>query len=859
MASIEPTVIDVVVKVSDQLSHRLDGFTAPAPVTHWTPKAAQLLQDLGPDAEKLLDYLKTPDFVTVVVQVQVDPTMTRRAQDQIHQGLRLAGLPEQFLATASEVVAGTLNFACYNVRPQFAEHGGRFNGTNLATAAVSNTFMLSRLTSLTEFHAFATRMIKQVAALHGTIRMPHIGVSRAVPYDRLYVRPDLQLQGELSLGVPGDRTVVLGDPGAGKSTLAAKFAHDIALDGSGRVPFLLMLREFTTSFSEGGHDLLHYLEMLSQAPYNVKPPENAVEYLLRNGRAVLVLDGLDEIVQTEQRRRVVALVEGFAHLYPTVPVLVTARKIGYDRAPLDSELFTTAHILEFTEELVRTYVGNWFVLDDSTSPAEQKQLAASFMEDSEQIPELRSNPLLLTLLCAMYSSDRYLPRNLAQVYERCALMLFEQWDAKRGIDLPLSFEGRLRGAVQHLAWRMFTAPESGKAQSRTRIVRMLTEYLETKLDDHDEAAATAARFLAYCTGRAWILTDVGATRTEPQYGFTHRTFLEYFAAEHLVRTHRTAAELWAVLRPNVEQWDVVAQIALQLYDRNIEGGVDELLLEALDNDGLAFAARSLQYVHPATRTVRAIASAALNRSAEIPVEERIEIRSGANCLDADQPLMSCVERASAANRSAIEQGVAERLQQFVQEGLVTAALMLDTVFDPTIAGPRWQQVRDELIDVNHDELVELWTRSPWAAGDFALNEPGLLTKIVQRSGVLPLYRECLYGTTLFMGAATLLMELGIWRLEAAALQTAMASAPTPWFESTAVRVYLRNEHAHPLPIMLSLPAREMQHPRRRLPPGWLDLDDLTPEVREFLLRWERGEISVLAPSPEPPPPPPAQR
>ena len=211
-------------------------------------------------------------------------------------------------------------------------------------------------------------------------------------------------------GEGGVRVLVLGDPGAGKSTLAAKFAHDIAVDGAGRVPFLLVLREFATSFDEGGRDLLHYLEKLCQAPYNVKPPRDGVEYLLRTGRAVAILDGLDELVQTELRRRVVSLVEGFAHLYPLVPILVTARKIGYEDAPLSTDLFVPCHIVEFSDEQVADYVNRWFELDEATSPVERERLARSFMEDSNQIPELRSNPLLLTLLCAMYSSDRSIAR-----------------------------------------------------------------------------------------------------------------------------------------------------------------------------------------------------------------------------------------------------------------------------------------------------------------------------------------------------------------------------------------------------------------------------------------------------------------
>ncbi len=873
MPSVESTISHIVVEVSRQLAPSLIGD--PEIRCSRSPRAAteQLLHDIGDEAGTLLTYLQSPDFAVLVAQLRVLPAMGQVITAQLRQGLRLAGLSDTSLPRTSDVVQQVLAMACNEAEVLFHRPSARIFQHDVGVSAIGSSRVLGQLESLTEFHNFAARMRSQVVALHNRIRLPHIGVSRAVRYEELYVRPRLQTHPG-PLGAPGDRRVILGDPGAGKSTFAAKFAHDTASDESGRVPFLLVLREFTASFDEGGHDLVHYLENLCRAPYNVKPPQDAVDYLLRSGRAVVVLDGLDEVVRTESRRRVVKLVEGFAHIYPLVPILVTARRIGYDEAPLSNELFTTARIRDFTEPEVRTYVERWFVLDEATSPAERQRLVTSFMEDSSQIPDLRSNPLLLTLLCAMYSSDRYLPRNLAQVYERCALMLFEQWDAKRGIPLPMKFIGRLRGAVQHLAWTMFTAPESGKAQSRTKIVRTLTTYLEGMIDDHDESAATAEQFLEFCTGRAWILTDVGATNFEPQFGFTHRTFLEYFAAEHLVRIHRTAKDLWAALGRNITQWEVVAQIALQLHDRNVAGGVDELLAEALHHGGLDFAARSLHYMHPSTRTVRAITVAAVHRS--VRVHDRVVIAKR-DLSRTDDALYNCLYSASAANLQVVEKAVADELGLLIEDHLVGAAVVLNSLGRPDQpTGTRWAEIHRALCVQHQDDLTHTWKAAPWGTA-VLFAEPESLEQLVRRFGAACMYVCGTFHRSSHPSAAKSLIhhnDLPFSDSAAAALADTMTELPTPWaaqteFNGSDVILSMCDERTDSLRLMLALPYLELfctyhssnawaptyamlvhgrttEHARPAVLLG-LGQIGLSAKVCAFLSSWVRGEISVTLP------------
>ena len=197
-----------------------------------------------------------------------------------------------------------------------------------------------------------------------------------------------------------------------------------------RVPFLVTLREFAAQDpperSVAGH-IEHQLDTFYQCP----APAGLVDRLLLTGRALVIFDGLDELLDTSRRAEVTTRVERFCTEYPLIPVLVTSRLVGYDQARLDERLFTRYRIGGFTDDLVSDYVVKWFAQEDGID--EPSRWADAFLEESASVPDLRANPLMLALMCILYRGEGSLPRNRAEVYEQCANLLFRKWDARRRI------------------------------------------------------------------------------------------------------------------------------------------------------------------------------------------------------------------------------------------------------------------------------------------------------------------------------------------------------------------------------------------------------------------------------------------
>jgi len=506
---------------------------------------------------------------------------------------------------------------------------------SIAAASSRNTQLLKRSTQIAEYFTFESELRAQIQSLHGTMRIPHAGTTRQVPYDELFIPPRLAFAASGShsprpqgvslerLLQSSTRSIILGDPGGGKSTLTLKLAYDIAsgniTDVTARLPLLVILRDYAQQARGANRiSILEYLHNVSRTPYAVNPPENALEYLLLNGRALVIFDGLDELIDTSLRRDVVQAVEGFAYRYPTTQILVTSRRVGYEEAPLDPDLFPALQLMELTADQVAAYAHKWFGLDEGQSSNDRERLADSFIRDSEFVSDLRMNPLMLSLMCGIYATENYIPRNRPDVYEKCALLLFERWDKQRGIQSPLSFETHVYAAMRSLAFYMYCQEQP--QLRREELVNFIKGYLlEKRFDNADVAEAAAEEFIDFCKGRAWVLTDVG----EEKYGFTHRTFLEYFSASQLVRLHPGADQLFAALRDRLSarEWDVVGQLALQILGRAVEDGADDflhLIVETASSADppikvnlLSFAARALQFIVPRPNVLRAIVTASV--------------------------------------------------------------------------------------------------------------------------------------------------------------------------------------------------------------------------------------------------------
>lgn len=420
------------------------------------------------------------------------------------------------------------------------------------------------------------------------LQLNHVQDDYRFEVDQLYVSRALTLQGTertrssndvLSAENGRPRAVIIGDPGVGKSTLIRHTIYKIASQERAHMaPLLVECREYAGS--SWGTSLIEFICARLAAEQSLQITEDAMLDALSLGSAYVVFDGVDEIIDLSKRREFIRRIESFGRTFPLVPILATSRRVGYNRASFQGDLFQVFELDEFTELQFVEYVDRWF--EATKRDVTERD---SFIRESEAVADIKCNPLMLSLLCTLYRARGHIPRNRRQVYRDCADLLFQRWDAMRHVEQPYDHRHYGERLMQELARFFYKNQSTQGGVEEAQLERLVAHFFEdTASVDPPESMTRARQFLDFCATRAWLLTVKGSsTRGVRLFAFTHRTFMEYLAAEALVRnatnTQQVTEEIVRVFEadPSSVLPDVLVQCVDDKFDRGAESVLRTLL------------------------------------------------------------------------------------------------------------------------------------------------------------------------------------------------------------------------------------------------------------------------------------------
>lgn len=364
------------------------------------------------------------------------------------------------------------------------------------------------------------------------------------------------------------QTAIIGEAGTGKTTLLYWLAVNSAaatFTGSmnrwnNTVPFIIELRRY----SEG---LPAPENFLNKVAFDIadRMPQGWVHYILQSGRAVLLIDGLDEVPET-QRETVYEWLENLYQSFERVRIVFTSRPASYKWGELAKLDFKEYELAPMQPHQIECFINYWHqaVLGDENLSDKEKvdnipKKLLYKIRNNPPLTRLSTNPLLCAMLCALhYDRNMQLPADRGELYEACCSMLLERRDSEREIDAgnypKLSYKQK-RVLLDDLAYWMM------KNQHVSAEKWQVVPRIKQKLNNmHIASDFSEEMIVSFLVERSGIIREPAPGSID----FIHRTFQEYMAA--------SAASLegdWGFLLDRVsdDQWQETIILAVGLTNK----------------------------------------------------------------------------------------------------------------------------------------------------------------------------------------------------------------------------------------------------------------------------------------------------
>ncbi len=343
------------------------------------------------------------------------------------------------------------------------------------------------------------------------------------------------------------KVVLLGAPGSGKTTLMGYFAVMLAqkqpekleLAAEDWLPILIRIRDLTRQPDIG---ILDYARQFAQKTLTVKSlPVGFFEYWLEDGRALILLDGLDEVAEEAKRYDAVRRIENFLGQFDKNRAIITSRPAGYNRDFFRTEEFPHYQLQAFDDAKIEEFINRWYDsrVPDKAEAQRRKDSLNKALSQHDRIKLLARNPLLLTIIALIHRYQALLPKERYKLYDKAVETLITNWDKNKELSNHevLKYLGLddLRRLMESLAYWIHGQGvtgdrEGGTLIDRDELIEQLSKTIKTqKQIELSHARKEAQRFVDFMRDRTGLLNEQG----QDCYAFVHKTFQEYLCAQEI--------------------------------------------------------------------------------------------------------------------------------------------------------------------------------------------------------------------------------------------------------------------------------------------------------------------------------------
>ena len=311
-----------------------------------------------------------------------------------------------------------------------------------------------------------------------------------------------------------EHVLLVGRPGSGKSTALARLllqeAENALSIARAKIPVLVELRYLPSEANESSvcDRIVAFMHKHDPA---LDIDEVGIKQLLRQGRLLLLVDGVNELPSDRGR----VMVNQFRELYQkTCPMIFTTRELS---AGGDLGIAKRLEMQPLTEQpQMQQFVMAYL-------PTQGERLLRQL---SGRLREFGQTPLLLWMLCSLFQQSEQIPPNLGMVFRAFTVGYGDR--IKQDVTLSKDSRAWWGRLLQYLAFKMTCGENLTELQvaiSRREAELFLVEFLRGKVEFADDLAVRWLEDLL-----KHHLIQISNDRIE----FRHQLIQEYYAAEWLL-------------------------------------------------------------------------------------------------------------------------------------------------------------------------------------------------------------------------------------------------------------------------------------------------------------------------------------
>ncbi|MFJ6433897.1 NACHT domain-containing protein [Streptomyces sp. NPDC091416] len=421
------------------------------------------------------------------------------------------------------------------------------------------------------------------------------------------------------------KALVRGLAGSGKTTLLQWLTYATT---TGNVPatlselrssiaFFLPLR----TFSRRG-DLPQPEQFLNSVgcPISSAQPQGWADRVLASGRALILVDGLDE-VPAKLRERTSTWLRELLSAYGRSRVIVTTRPNAVPNSWLQQLGFRELTVRPMTRTDVGVFVTRWHSAAKASASNEELRAHLDTLETQlrdkvrakRDLALLTTTPLLCALVCALHRDRRgQLPNDRVELYSAALSMLLFRRDQEREVIAPEGVMLNEKESIQLLQKLAYWLIRNGQTELSKDTAEDLIEQALPGMPDV-ASQGTPNEILRHLVSRTGLLR----VPTEDTVDFVHRTFQDFLGAKAAVESYDLP---YIANQAHDEQWQDVVRMAVAHARPDERAKLLAALLRRADCE------------EEFTTRIRLLALACLQHATELSASIRSKVQEEADSL-----------------------------------------------------------------------------------------------------------------------------------------------------------------------------------------------------------------------------------